>query len=359
VSFKLREFSVKWPFFILSGLIFPIITAATYLLFAFSPQLCERLYGQLIYPAVKWVQFFLFSFFPVPGYWIIWPAMLVGLILLFVVERVNGSLTRKLLGYTLRVLMYLAFWASLFYWLWGYNYLRPDFSTKSGLYTEPVSAETVFEMLDQTIVEINNFWQISADTTFDLRELNDDVEMLSVNYGYTGGIPVSLNHLRPNGILMRWSSAGIYMPFTGQSNLDHALLRVQIPFTAAHEIAHSYGVTDEGVCNFIALIACIESNYPYVRYSGWLSFYRYVAWEARKLDKDLYSEKRMILSPGAIADLESIRENSRKYPDLIPQWRDVVYDNYLKSQGLKQGTESYNQIVMLKAAFDQQLMKNK
>ena len=83
----------------------------------------------------------------------------------------------------------------------------------------------------------------------------------------------------PNGFLLRWSTAGIYIPQTGEGHIDRGLLAVQKPFTIAHEMAHGYGVADEGACNFIAWLACSQSRDPWVRFGGALTYWRYAAAE--------------------------------------------------------------------------------
>jgi hypothetical protein len=37
----------------------------------------------------------------------------------------------------------------------------------------------------------------------------------------------------------------------------------------------------------------------------------------------------------------------RRYPDFFPKWRDQIYDQYLKIQGIKEGMSSYDNIIDL------------
>jgi hypothetical protein len=45
--------------------------------------------------------------------------------------------------------------------------------------------------------------------------------------------------------------------------------------------------------------------------------------------------------------LTLIRQNDKKYPDLMPRIRDAVYSSYLKRHGVKGGLRSYNYVVMM------------
>ena len=72
--------------------------------------------------------------------------------------------------------------------------------------------------------------------------------------------------------------------------------------------------------------------------------------EFSRVDRESYSEMRGEL-PGYIErDLERIWQNSRKYPDIFPRMRNLIYDSYLKSHGISEGLRSYNKVVMMVSA---------
>ena len=83
--------------------------------------------------------------------------------------------------------------------------------------------------------------------------------------------------LLPKGVFLRFSSAGLYWPFVGEGNIDGGLHALQQPFTMAHEITHGYGITNEGICNFIAYLACQKSSDPFIKYAGLVAYWRYLA----------------------------------------------------------------------------------
>ncbi len=150
---------------------------------------------------------------------------------------------------------------------------------------------------------------------------------------------------------MRISTAGFYLPFTGECNIDAGLHPIQLPFVVAHEYAHAYGITDEGSCNFLAYLSCNQSADPFVRYAGSLSYWRYIAGNYQAYYPKEYALFRKQLPKGIIADLDAINANGRKYPDILPRVRDFAYDSYLKSQGIEEGLESYSRIIMLVKAW--------
>ena len=181
----------------------------------------------------------------------------------------------------------------------------------------------------------------------DKKWLGMNVEKLLEKLGYPTAGEVRGRLLQPKGILLRFSTAGVYFPWTGESNIDAGLHPVQIPFTLAHEFAHGYGFTDEGTCNFLAYLACIQSDNKLFRYSGQLSYWRYLASAYRRHNREAYKVFFEKLPKGVVADLYDIDANSDKYPDILPRFRDAAYDTYLKTQGISEGEKNYSRIIML------------
>jgi len=177
------------------------------------------------------------------------------------------------------------------------------------------------------------------------------VEKLLEKLNYPTAGTVRGRQLQPKGILLRFSTAGVYFPWTGESNIDAGLHPIQIPFTMAHEFAHGYGFTDEGTCNFLAYLACIQSENKMFQYSGHLSYWRYLASSYRRFDRENYTAYFKTLPKGIIADLYAIDANSDKYPNILPELRDAAYDTYLKTQGIGEWMKSYSRIVMLVKAW--------
>ncbi|MEZ4685085.1 MAG: DUF3810 family protein [Bacteroidia bacterium] len=59
--------------------------------------------------------------------------------------------------------------------------------------------------------------------------------------------------------------------------MTRALHHLEVPVTAAHEMGHALGFTDEGVCNFLGYLACIDSDEPLLQYAGRLAVARWRA----------------------------------------------------------------------------------
>jgi hypothetical protein len=159
----------------------------------------------------------------------------------------------------------------------------------------------------------------------------------------------------PEGFMRRMGILGIYFPFTGESYLDPSLHALEKPFTIAHEMAHSYGVTDEGEANFIAWVICTRSEEPILRYAAHLLLLRYQLRDYHGMDQDGAFCWMENLPRGIIQDLISIRESAEAYPPLWLEMSRKSNDLFLKSQGVKAGIKSYQQLPMLASAWRQRM----
>ena len=242
----------------------------------------------------------------------------------------------------------------LFYVLWGFNYRQISLQDRLGFDLEAVSKEEVDEeFLRATAVlktEADGLSDrfTSDDAIADLKitdgDLRADVEnaLTVLHLPHKGRVRV--RQLWPNGFLLRWNTAGIYIPQTGEGQIDKGLLSIQKPFTLAHEMAHGYGVTDEGACNFIAWLACSQSRDQWVRFGGAFTYWRYAAAE---MPLDSVMQAIHALPPVVARAMTLVKQNDAKYPDLLPKLRDAVYNSYLKRHGVKGGLRSYNYVVLM------------
>jgi hypothetical protein len=157
--------------------------------------------------------------------------------------------------------------------------------------------------------------------------------------------------LQPAGSLLRLKTAGVYFPFVFEGHIDKGLHHIEKPYVMAHEMAHAHAFTDEGVCNFIGFMTCINADNPFIQYSGWLEYQGYLYRALRrnfpeKLKEEAYKLPRVVLT-----DLRDIRERLDKYPSIAPQLRDLFYNNFLKAQGVHAGIKSYAQITRLAYSY--------
>lgn len=245
----------------------------------------------------------------------------------------------------------------LFLVLWGFNYQRTPIFQQLALKPKALNLEQLkseIEITKRLVVQYRG--RISSDSLpinsimayQDLEKLvranmNEHLEILGLNF--TGKPRTKL--FPPPGFMRKMGILGIYFPFTGESYIDPTLHALEQPFTVAHEMAHSYGVTDEGEANFIAWVICTNSEDPLLRYSGHLRLLQYQMRDFYRMAPDEYKEWVKGLSTGIRNDLNSLRESSEAVKAYSMELSRKSNDIFLKSQGVKAGVNSYQQLPML------------
>jgi len=250
-----------------------------------------------------------------------------------------------------------------FYLLWGYNYNRPGIATHlrlaiSALETPVVAAETEWAVRAATAsrAEIPRAASNAALSPDFLppgleSEIRAGLTRVLRDMVYPAPGRVRVRTFVPGRWMMRFSGSGIYLPYLGESYISANLTAAEIPFTMAHEMAHGYGIADEGDANFLALLACESSAVAAVRYSGFLSYWSTAAGELARTDRTAARALGGLVSNGMRADLLAIRKNWKKDEGRLSEISEKIYEKYLKSQGVKDGLKSYSRFLNLRAAW--------
>lgn len=246
--------------------------------------------------------------------------------------------------------------------LWGFNYGRIPVEKQLDLQSKKINLDDIKREIEYHTAIISNL-RGGIDEVNDLGKIipvtgklspenlesvirKSLVKVLTENNFPVAG-KVRCRDLMPRGVLLSFATSGIYFPFTGEGHVDAALHPLQKPFVMAHEMAHGYGFTDEGICNFWAYLACIHSDNLFVRYVGHLNYWRYLASTWKANDPEEYQIFRDKLPPEIQADLDTINESLNKFPDYLPSIRYFAYDTYLKAQGINDGMDNYDRVIPL------------
>ena len=145
--------------------------------------------------------------------------------------------------------------------------------------------------------------------------------------------------------------SGVYTYFTGEANINVNFPDYTLPYTAAHEMAHQRGIAREDEANFVAFLVCAASDDEYIRYSGYLNLYEYVANALYSADKEAYSEVRAKLEPVARKEMSAYSAFFDKYRENVAaNVTGAVNNAYLTIQGTP-GTKSYGMVVDLAVAY--------
>ncbi len=349
------------------GLILGVFALLVNAFFANFPALADKMYYRGVFQVIRVVYDHTLGLLPIPMVYVLF------LVLVWFIARLLGrmwdvlkgssTLRTKIIDSVSSILNATGWVLFLFYLLWGWNYQKTSFEKRMGF--EPIQGDTTM-LISETSMVMESLTvlrrKITADSNHitdghlpsslenDLRELQEDL-LTSLGEPTLGR--VRIRKLRPAGILLRISTSGVYIPFVCEGHVDVGLHSLQYPFTMAHEMAHGYGFTDEGVCNFIGFVTCLKSEDEMVKYAGLLGYWRYLLSTLRTYAPHSYRQIRSEMPNPIRRDLNDIADQMDKYPDILPQVRNAVYDSYLKSHGVKGGIANYNDIVKLVAQWRQ------
>lgn len=249
----------------------------------------------------------------------------------------------------------------------GINYRRISFSEKAGIITAQHSVQDLKEVCIWLTEEVN--------ARVGLVERNAEGEMvLGVREGsgteedpgkaavesmirLSGEYP-DLNGFYPepkpvivSEILSFQGLTGIYSPFTIEANYNRDMPDYNIPFTACHELSHLRGFMQEEEANFIAFLACSESERTDFQYSGYLTAWVYSMNALYRMQTQYWEEVREQLREEADTDLLANSQFWNYYDGAVARVSDKVNDTYLKVNGQSAGVKSYGRMVDLLIAY--------
>lgn len=340
---NLKRITRRFP-----GLILFLIALVIRFLFFIFPQFYEQIYFNGLFPIIRKLQSLLSFVWIIPGYFVLLVELIAWLIWRFPKKHILLFL-RRLLNLASTI-------GALFLILWGFNYVDKGFAHRMQL---PITDEKV---------EISQFYIAAMDSAMHYRnKIDEDFDTITnvqniptdkiiaswvanelKNYGYPTNSSIRVRHIRPSGSLLRLSIAGIYNPFTGEANIDNALPSLPQIFTTAHEIAHAYGITGEAEANFVAFLACINSENPLAQYAGFYALWRQIAAEINKTYTPEELEYLAAQIPLQLkTDREAIIAAQYQYRGYFPAVSEAINDTYLKVQGVEKGAADYDGFLQL------------
>jgi hypothetical protein len=332
-------------------------------IFSYQPELAEQYYSRGLFLMIRWAIDYMIGWIPIP---LIYFFILILSVWLFYSLRKFANMKAQWsykLGYAaLSVLSFLGGTLFFFFFMWGYNYARLPIEESLKLEVQPLQAKelrTELKWVSEKLVKLReelsvhygeqpNELELPKQTE---EKLRNSLEAWLDMRGFPTLGRVRGRWLYPKGIFLRFSSAGLYFPFTGEGHIDPGLHILDHPYTLAHELSHGYGFGDEGTCSFLSFIACTESGNSFFAYSAYLNYWMTLARNYRYYQPNDYAQVRDWLSEENKADIEAMYAELRKYPDIMPKFRNFAYDAYLKSQGIEEGMLNYNRVIMLVRAW--------
>ena len=249
---------------------------------------------------------------------------------------------------------------------YGFTFNRPEIDVLMGLSKERYSAEELYELTALLAAKAGEAREAlpegvdPAAFTFDFNVLRDATSEAFQKLQASEEGEIFQGFLtRPKRVFlsegMSWLGiSGMYAPFFSESSISDDGILASIPYTVAHELAHSVMFGREDEANFVAFLVCTGADDPVVRYSGYYRAYSYCANALFDADEELYWKMREAAPAAVLADRAAESAHVRSYQGASVEIAQKYNDAFIKSTGQAAGIESYGRVVDLFLAYYEQ-----
>lgn len=356
----MKKFLLKRLLFILPGVAAYIVTKYA----QYNPGWTEQVYSRPVYPVLSTAAGFLLSlvgFSATEWLVVLFLLFCLGYIVYYVRKVIVSKDGRGMIAYrgaagaaAIFCTVYFIFTA-----LCGLNYHRRTFTYYTGYYVEQSSVEELRQLCMSLAGDIGRVReQLGEDTDlyatgrggFDYYAKQSVLAMqiLAEQYPvldrslYSAPKPVVMSKLMSNAGI-----GGVFFPFTLESNINVNAPFFTLPSTMAHELAHQCGFMREDEANFIAYLACKQSDEPMMIYSGLFLAFNHSISALKEVDPKLVADIMSGLSQAVRHDMVQHAQFWNRYDGIISNVSSTINDMYLKANNQADGVYSYDRMVNL------------
>lgn len=326
------------------------------------PGTVEAVYSRVLYPAVAYTYGALTSLFP-------FSLTEAGILILaaigvYLVVRWARMWMRRegILGECKRAGRWIARGVSLtvavFMVFCGYNYYRLPFADTCGLTVRRSAVEELYDLCGELTEEANRLRAALPEDELGVMRLSESFYGLARQarqvYGGMAGRYDTLPAypITPKPVLCSWAMSlmqitGVFCPVTFESNVNIDAPDYTIPATMCHELSHTRGYMREDEANFIAYLACRDSESVEFRYSGVMLALIHAQNRMASADRELYWEIAGMQSEGVRRDFDYNDAYWARLEGPVAQVSTVVNDTYLRLNDQEDGVQSYGRMVDL------------
>lgn len=300
---------------------------------------------------------FPFSFFEMLI--ILLPLILV-LLIIYTVKKARNL--RSALSVIFSLIGVISLFLTSYIFTLGVGYRTTELSDRIGISDSPdIPTEELYKVTLLVRDEVNRY----ADTLtqsdgqsimpYSADELNDKLmraySTMNDEYSIVSCFDSRVKPVYFSTVMSDLRITGIYSFFTGEANVNVEYPDYNLPFTAAHELAHQRGISRENEANFVAFLVTVSSDDDFIRYSGYLNMYEYLASALYRADKELYYDVVEGLCDEAKADIRASAAVYEAHKDsFLGELNEKLNDRYLQANGTE-GNVTYGYVVRLAVGY--------
>lgn len=304
-------------------------------------------YAERIYPIISGVFSRFFGLFPFSAGEI----FLYGLLLICVLYGLRHlGQWRKMITGTFFLISALLFIYTI---NCGINYYRRPFSDYLQYKAEQYTGKELQELLGWLTEQVNeSYVETGVRGQKVLRSgAVRAMEKLGTEYPQLSGYYPKPKPLILSRVMSIQQLSGIYSPFTVEANYNREMTPYNIPITVCHELSHLRGFMREDEANFIGFLACIGTDEPEFRYSGYLMAWIYAGNALEAVDHEAYTGFWKELRNEVREDLYENTLFWDRFDTRVSKAAETLNNTYLKANSQTDGVRSYGRMVDLMLAW--------
>jgi len=262
------------------------------------------------------------------------------------------SLLRTLLAATIIYFVFFLGWAG--------NYYKPSLSELWKIQDSSLQNDSTLYAFDSYLIgRLNSYAPHYHAISF------KEVAKRSVMYYQTyTDIPSPLMGLRAKpslfGTLLQYMGVqGYYNPFTGEAQVNSNLPDFILPFVVCHELAHQSGIAAEDDANLLAYAVGTSVKDSTFNYSCYFNLWLYTHSKLRMRDTASAKYLYKTLNQLSVSHLDTLKAINKRYRSKLSHYSSGWYDGYLRFHHVKDGIDSYDDVVQTAYTWEQQIARRK
>jgi len=229
---------------------------------------------------------------------------------------------------------------------WGSNYYKPSLSESWGFADSTTESDSSCYAFDTLLINrLNEYAAHYHPATF--RETGNRAAQYYLSYTWHPNQALGLK-IKPSlfGEFLQYMGVqGYFNPFTGEAQGDSYLPDFMQPFVICHELAHQAGIAAEDDANLMAYAVGTRANDSSFNYSCYFNLWLYTHSRVRMIDTALAKSLYKTLNPITVSQLDTLRALNKRYRSKLSRLSHGWYDKYLRMQHVRNGIESYDDVV--------------
>lgn len=329
------------------------------------PEFVELYYSRGLFPIISKMQRYLFGWIPFSLGDIFYFLLIISALFWF--YKNYHRLWKEPVWFFVDITATLSIIYFVFNVLWGFNYYRLPLHSSLNL-SSNYTTEQLLKTTERLILKSNKLHRelgyadsIKIDLPYSHEEMFEKsiegYQQLALEFPYLEYSPRSIKKSGWSLGLTYMGYSGYYNPFSGEAQVNNLIKTYKFPVVSCHEEAHQLGYARENEANFIATLASLHNDDPYIQYAGYIFALRYCINEIARRDIDLYNDILETVNPGILKSYKEMRDFWASYQNPFERFSKRFWDQFLKANNQSKGIMSYSYMVALVVNyFDQEPM---